>query len=71
MEVETNNTAPETTTEVNTPVEAPKLDITIQQALAMIRSQGLTFDCMHMSLSDNGATLELHFARRQPCELAS
>ena len=64
MEVETNNTAPETKTEVNAPVEVPRHDITIQQTLAMIRSQGLAFDCMHMSLSDGGATLELHFARR-------
>lgn len=64
MEVETNNTAPETTTEVNAPVEVPRLDITIQQTLAMIRGQGFAFDCMHMSLSDGGATLELHFARR-------
>ena len=70
MEVETNNTTHEITTEVNASVVAPeapampKLDITIQQTLAMIRSQGLAFDCMHMSLSDGGATLELHFARR-------
>lgn len=69
MEVETNNTALETTAEVNAPVEAPdkpapKLDGAVQQTLAMIRSQGLAFDCMHMSLSDGGATLELHFARR-------
>lgn len=41
------------------------LDITIQQTLAMIRGQGMAFDCMHMSLSDGGATLELHFARRE------
>ena len=70
MEVETNNTTHEITTEANASVVAPeapampKLDITIQQTLAMIRSQGLAFDCMHMSLSDGGATLELHFVRR-------
>ena len=34
MEVKTNNTAPETTTEVNAPVEVPRHDITIQQTLA-------------------------------------
>ena len=69
MEVETNNIAPETTTEVNAPVAAadtpaPKFGEAIRQALDMIASQGLEFHDMDISLSHNGATLELHFVRR-------
>lgn len=71
--IETNKIAPETTTEVNEAVpecaqapdaEIPALDTAVDQALALIASQGLAFDIMHMTLSDGGATLELHFARR-------
>lgn len=69
MEVETNNTAPETTTEVNAPVEvpdkpAPKLDGAIRQALDMIASQGLEFLDMNVSLNNDGAAMVLHFVRR-------
>lgn len=69
MEVETNNTAPETKTEVNAPVEAtdkpvPKLDGAIRQALDMIASQGLEFLDMNVSLNDDGAAMVLHFVRR-------
>lgn len=69
MEVETNNTAPETTTEVNAPVvvpdkPAPKLDGAIRQALDMIASQGLEFLDMNVSLNNDGAAMVLHFVRR-------
>ena len=69
MEVETNNTAPETKTEVNAPVEAtdkpaPKLDGAIRQALDMIASQGLEFLDMNVSLNNDGAAMVLHFVRR-------
>lgn len=68
MEAETKNTMPDVTTKATEPpppvTELPSLDISIQQTMAMIRGLGLVFDCMHMSLSDGGATLELHFARR-------
>lgn len=68
MEVETNNTAPETTTEVNNPrtpdAHAPKLDEAIRQALDMIASQGLEFLDMNVSLNNDGAAMVLHFVRR-------
>lgn len=69
MEVETNNTAPETTTEVDAPVvvpdkPAPKLDGTIRQALDMIASRGLEFLDMNVSLNNDGAAMTLHFVRR-------
>jgi hypothetical protein len=64
MEVETNNTAPETMSEVNTPVEVPKLDGAIRQALDMIASQGLGFLDMNVSLNNDGAAMVLHFVRR-------
>jgi hypothetical protein len=69
MEVETNNTAPETKTEVNAPAEAPdnpapKLDGAIRQALDMIASQGLEFLDMNVSLNNDGAAMVLHFVRR-------
>ena len=69
MEVETNNTAPETTTEVNEPVvvqnkPAPKLDGAIRQALDMIASQELKFLDMNVSLNNDGAAMVLHFVRR-------
>ena len=69
MGVETNNTAPETTTEVNAPVvvpvkPAPKLDGAIRQAIDMIASQGLEFSDMDISMSYNGASMVLHFVRR-------
>ena len=69
MEVETNNTAPETTTEVNAPVEvtdnpAPKLDGAIRRTLDMIASQGLEFLDMNVSLNNDGAAMVLHFVRR-------
>ena len=62
MEVETNNTAPETTTEVNAPVAAadtptPKFGEAIRQALDMIASQGLEFLDMNVSLNNDGAAM--------------
>jgi hypothetical protein len=69
MEVETNNTAPETTTEANAPVAvpdkpAPELNGAIYRALDMIASQGLELLDMDLSLSHNGAAMELNFVRR-------
>lgn len=69
MEVETNNTAPETTTEVNTPVEVPdkpalNLNRSIYQALDMILSQGFELLDMNVRLSNDSAAMELTFARR-------
>ena len=69
MEVETNNTAPETEIEVDAPVvvpdkPAPKLDGAIRQALDMIASQGLEFLDMNVSLNNDGAAMVLHFVRR-------
>lgn len=69
MEVETNNTAPETTTEVNAPVvvpdkPAPKLDGAIRQALDMIASQGFELLDIEVSLNNDGAAMVLHFVRR-------
>lgn len=69
MEVETNNTTPETATEANAPVvvpdnPAPKLDGAIRQALDMIASQGLEFLDMNVSLNNDGAAMVLHFVRR-------
>lgn len=69
MEVETNNTAPETEIEVDAPVvapdnPAPKLDGAICRALDMIASQGLEFRDMNVSLNNDGAAMVLHFVRR-------
>lgn len=69
MEVEANNTAPETAIEVDAPVAvpdkpAPKLDGAIYRALDMIASQGLEFRDMRVRLSHNGAAMVLHFVRR-------
>lgn len=69
MEVETNNTAPETEIEVDAPVAvpdnpAPKLDGAIYRALDMIASQALEFRDMRVRLSHNGAAMELTFVRR-------
>ena len=69
MEVETNNAAPETTTEVNAPVVAPdnpaqKLNGAIYHALDMIASQELEFLDMNVSLNDDSAAMVVHFVRR-------
>ncbi len=69
MEVETNNTAPETATEVDAPVvvpdnPAPKLDGVIYRALDMIASKGLEFLDMRVSLNNDGASMDLTFVRR-------
>ena len=69
MEVETNNTAPETTTEVNTPVEVPdkpalNLNRSIYQALDMIASQGFELLDMNVRLNNDSAAMELTFVRR-------
>ena len=51
-------------TEKGEPVKsqgAPDIDIAIRQAVAMIRGQGMSFDCVQMSLNKGYATMELYF----------